>query len=80
MQINQQTIGYTDLGLSAFLAMHFNLLELRKVSENRVEFIFGKTPDLLGYTEDYFNNRASVSPSTYFDSIKNLKSRIYSRK
>jgi len=77
MKINQETIGYTDLGLCAYLAMHFSVLELRKVSENKLEFVFANSPTLLKLTDDYFNNAAVVSPSGYFSSLKNLKSRIY---
>ena len=77
MIINQETVQYTDLALSAYLVMRFKLLELRRINENRYEFVFEKTPELEKCREDYFSNSAQVSPADYFDSLKRLKSQIY---
>lgn len=77
MTIRHKTAGYTDLALSAFLAMNFKLLELRRIDKDRFEFVFERTPDLEKYQEDYFHNTAQVSPADYFNSIKRLKSQIH---
>jgi len=77
MSINQESIGYTDLALSAYLVMHFKLLELRRVGESRFEFVFEKTPELEKSVENYSNDTATVSPADYFLSLKKLKSKIF---
>ena len=69
----------TDLALSGFLALEFELLGLEKITGNRYEFVFKKTPALEEAVQSFFNNTAKVSPFDYFNSIKSLKSRIYSR-
>jgi hypothetical protein len=76
-QIN--TYRNTDLALSAFLALQFELLGLDNITGNRYEFVFNKTSALEEAVKSFFNNTARVSPSDYFNSIKSLKTRIYSR-
>ncbi len=77
-QIN--TYRNTDLALSAFLALQFELLGLENITGNRYEFVFKKTSELEGAVSSFFNNTARVSPFDYFNSIKSLKTRIYSRR
>jgi len=78
MSIKKELIGYTDLALSAYLNLCFQTVDVCKQVGNRFEFVYEKTPELDKAIEDYFNNTAQVSPSDYFNSIKSLKSRIYS--
>lgn len=77
MSINLDTVGYADLALSAYLNMHFNLMELHKIGENKFEFMFESTPELKECINSYFNNTAAVSPSDYFNAVKRLKTLIY---
>ena len=74
------TYRNTDLALSSYLALNFNLIQLNRVEGNRYEFVFKKTEELEKAVEEYFNNTAKISPSDYFNSIKSLKTRIYSRR
>ncbi|OGC79860.1 hypothetical protein A3K01_03995 [candidate division WWE3 bacterium RIFOXYD1_FULL_43_17] len=76
-QIN--TYRSTDLAITSFLSLSFNLIALEKVEGNRYEFVFERTPELEKAIESFFNNTAKVSPTDYFNSIKSIKSRIYSR-
>ncbi len=69
----------TDLAITSFLSLSFNLLECQRIDGNRYEFVFERTAELEGAIESFFNNTARVSPTEYFNSIKSIKSRIYSR-
>ena len=69
----------TDLALSGYLALEFELLDLERITGNRYAFVFKKTLALEEAVKAYFNNTASISPFDYFNSLKSLKSRIYSR-
>ena len=73
------TYRSTDLAISSYLSLTCNLIGLEKIEGNRYEFVFEKTTELEKALEAYFNNSAQVSPSEYFNCIKSLKSRIYSR-
>ncbi len=69
----------TDLAISAYLALNFELIDLSRVEGNRFEFRFKKSDELENAVNAYFNRSASVNPSDYFQKIKFLKSLLYSR-
>ena len=69
----------TDLAITSYLSLSFKLMALERVEGNRYEFVFERTPELEKAIESFFNNTAKVSPTDYFNSIKSIKSRIYSR-
>jgi len=73
------TYRSTDLAITSYLALSFNLLGLERVEGVRYEFVFEKSPELEKAIDSFFNNTAKVSPVDYFNSIKSIKSRIYSR-
>lgn len=70
-------VATTDLALSAFLALSYPLVSLNKQEGNKFEFIFEKSPEVVSSIENFYQNKASVSPLDYFNSLKVLKSRIY---
>ena len=81
-RINKKHINIwssTDLAISAYLILYFDLIDLERVEGNRFEFRFMKTQKLEDAVSAYFNNNASVNPAEYFQKIKFLKSLLYSR-
>jgi hypothetical protein len=77
--MNKNTYKTTDLALSSYLSLTVNLLEIVRLEGNRCEFVFQESAELLLKIESFFNNTARVSPVNYFNAIKSLKTRIYSR-
>lgn len=81
-RINKKQINIwssTDLAISAYLALNFDLLDLNRVEGNRFEFRFSKSIELEEAVNAYFNKSATVNPADYFQKIKFLKSLLYSR-
>jgi len=69
----------TDLSICSYLSMNFDLIRLVRIEGNRYKFVFERTAALEQAIEAYYNNTVKVSPFDYFNSIRSLKSRIYSR-
>lgn len=66
-----------DLALCATLALYFPISEIKKIDTKRVEFAFVKNDELDAVLAAYLKGTISVNPLDYFNSIKNLKSKIY---
>jgi len=78
MRINQKNnINISDLSLAAYLALRFSSFDLQLTSEGKFAFIFQDSEELQTYINSFYNNTASVSPRDYFNSIKNIKGRMY---
>ena len=70
----------TDLGLATTIAtLGFELDSLDQSNLNRVKFIFQRGDGFEGLVQGYWRNELTVDPLTYFNNIKLLKNRIYSR-
>lgn len=81
-RINKKQINIwssTDLAISAYLALNFELVDLNRVEGNRFEFRFKKSTELEEAVNAYFNKSATVNPADYFQKIKFIKSLLYSR-
>lgn len=69
-----------DLALVAALAEYgFTPLQLDRSNPKRVVFIFEHSEELRSLIDEYWLNQLKVNPKTYFDSLKHLKTRLYSR-
>jgi hypothetical protein len=81
VNINDLTerIGFTDLALASYLSLNFPILELSTQDGVKYEFIFLKSTQLEESISEFYSNKAQVNPLSYFNAIKNLKGRIYSR-
>ena len=70
-----------DLNLAVTLKLHgCQLKELvpMKKDHNKANFHFDDTVELREITEDYWENRATVDPIAFSETIKQLKNRIFS--
>ena len=74
-----ERIGFTDLALASYLSLNFPILELSTQDGVKYEFIFLKSTQLEESISEFYSNKAQVNPLSYFNAIKNLKGRIYSR-
>jgi Domain of unknown function (DUF5659) len=69
----------SDLGLAAALvASGHMLVSVNKDNPRRAIFIFKETGDLYSLADNYFNNSLTVYAQGYFESLKRLKTRLYS--
>lgn len=68
-----------DLNLSAVLVSKGESLEeVRKTQNSKSLFCFKKTRSLESLIERYWRGQLRVEPQELFNSIKNIKNRIYS--
>ena len=69
-----------DLALAAALIEQgITYKELDKSDRRRVVFIFANSSKLQILIDDYWLDSLKVNPKSYFDTLKHLKTQIYSR-
>lgn len=68
-----------DLALVAVLVyLGFAVERLEKDARGKATFFFYRNPKLDQAIQDYWSGDISVEPRSYFDAIKQIKTRIYS--
>ena len=69
----------SDIGLAAGLIEYgFELISIDK-AETKAKFIFKGKKDIGATINDYWNGKISVNALSYFNTLKRLKSQIYSK-
>ena len=67
-----------DLALAATLVVcGYKLTQVDRGNPRRVIFIFDNSFQLAAAIDSYWQDELSVSPKKYFDTVRDLKSRIY---
>lgn len=68
-----------DMGLSAALiAVEFTLVSMDRTDRKKTQFVFKREEGIDREIEAYWSKELLVPALTYFDTLKMLKSRIYS--
>ncbi len=87
--MNQQTRSKLEKGLfytsdlalsSALLAEGHNLCDLDFSDTRKTCFVFVEDQELRDAIKNYWDGRMRVDPRAYFNTLKDLKSRIYNQK
>lgn len=69
-----------DLGVSAALLTYgYKLLSIDKKNPKRALFVFRKDGDIDDTANAYFADKLELNARYYFDHLKALKNRLYSR-
>jgi hypothetical protein len=68
----------SDLGLASALSLEFPIIEIDLRNPKKAIFTFADSSTLQEAVNSYWDNTLKVSPLAYFNSIKNLKTRLYS--
>ena len=69
----------SDLGCAAALVcMGYKIESMERVSDNKVQFCFPAGYDIEAFAVSYWDGDLKVNAREYFDSLKMLKSRVYS--
>lgn len=67
-----------ELALVAVLiAWGFPVQKIDNADLKKVSFFFTNTPELIKAVESYWNNTGLVLPKSYFNALREIKSRIY---
>lgn len=68
-----------DMGLSAALiAVGFTLVSMDRTDRKKTQFVFKREEEMDREIEAYWSKKLQVPALVYFDTLKMLKSRIYS--
>ncbi len=68
-----------DLGCcAALVAAGYNVVSMDKHSSGRVQFVLKRSSGIDAALEAYWSASLMVDARTYFDSLKMLKTRLYS--
>ena len=77
--LNNEITSLTDICLATTLStLQQPILRLEKITPTKAQFLFKKTIELDKLIESYWNNSLKVNPIEFFNTLKNLKTRIYS--
>lgn len=80
--MKNEKIAISDLGLASLLVtLHFNLVDMERVNEKRISFLFEQVAGIEKIINDYWAGvEISVPAQSLFNNQKLLKNRLYALK
>jgi len=79
-EFNQDNFSTYDLGVStALLCAGFELLVVEKDNPRKSLFIFRREDNIESVADRYFSDRLEVKARSFFDHLKALKNKLYSK-
>ncbi len=82
--MNQQTPSDTyvtsDLALATTISLQFPIQDIDRSNPRKAVFVFPRSPDLEDLVEGYFRNELKISPQTFFNQLRDIKSRLYAER
>lgn len=77
--INDNYYKTSDLALAASLSLYSPVNTIDSTDSKRIIFIFKQSQELDQLVDMYWRGEMKVDPQQYFNQLKIIKSRIYSR-
>lgn len=80
--MKNKQIAVSDLGLASLLVtLHFNLVDMERINERRINFLFTNTAGIEQVITNYWAGlEITVSIQNLFNNQKLLKNRLYAFK
>jgi len=81
--MNQQTSDTyvtSDLALATTISLQFPIQDIDRSNPRKAVFVFLRSPELEELVEDYFRNELKISPQTFFNQLRDIKSRLYAER
>ena len=82
--MNQQTSSDTnvtsDLALATTISLQFPIQDIDRLNPRKAVFVFLRSPELEDLVEGYFRNELKISPQTFFNQLRDIKSRLYAER
>lgn len=69
-----------DLALASAISLFYPLETIDRTNPHKALFIFKKSKELEEFVETYWRGEITVNPSSYFQQIKLIKTRLYERR
>lgn len=76
-ELNENYYQTSDLSLATTISLFFPIDDINRSNPRKAIFIFQKTPELEKLIDQYFRNEIKISPQTYFNQLRVVKSRLY---
>lgn len=76
---NDNNYKTSDLALATTLSLFFSVESIDSSDGKRVFFAFKQSQDLNNLVDLYWRGEVTVDPQKFFNQLKVIKSRIYSR-
>jgi hypothetical protein len=82
MEIQEKTVGVSDLGLATLLVtLHFEVVDMERVDDKRVNFLFAQAEGIENAISNYWSGvSVFLSAQKLFSNHKVLKNRLYAFK
>ena len=82
--MNQQTSSDTyitsDLALATTISLQFPIQDIDRSNPRKAVFVFLRSTELENLVEGYFRNELKISPQTFFNQLRDIKSRLYAER
>jgi len=75
----EQLYRTNDLALATLISLYYPVEAIDHENVRKAFFLFLRDEKLDRLIEDYWRGTIRVEPKSYFDQLRQLKSRIYSR-
>ena len=79
-QINSDTYITSDLALATTISLQFPIQDIDRSNPRKAVFVFLRSPELEVLVESYFRNELKISPQTFFNQLRDIKSRLYAER
>lgn len=67
----------SSLSLAATISLRYPIEAIDKTNPNKALFLFKREEGLDDLVESFWRREQRVEPQTYFDQLKNIKTRLY---
>ena len=68
----------SDIAQATVISLFQPLVEIKPQSNNKSLFVFKRCKELEKLIEDYWSGTLKIEPKTYFNQLKQIKTRLYS--
>jgi len=79
-QINSDTYITSDLALATTISLQFPIQDIDRSNPRKAVFVFLRSSELEDLVEGYFRNELKISPQTFFNQLRDIKSRLYAER
>lgn len=79
-QINSGTYVTSDLALATTISLQFPIQDIDRSNPRKAVFVFLRSHELEDLVEGYFRNELKISPQTFFNQLRDIKSRLYAER
>lgn len=77
--INKNYYKTSDLALATTLSLYSPIQSIESTDDRRMVFLFDKTPEINDLISKFLIGELRIEPQQYYNQLKVIKTRIYSR-